>query len=62
MTIVPNSGEPRERRQRALALRAFLRENRAWWLGPIVLVAALLLAVIVLAASGGFLPPMYRQP
>jgi hypothetical protein len=62
MTTEPGSGEPLERKHRVLALRAFLRENRAWWLGPILLVALMLLAVIVLAAAGGFLPLMYRQP
>jgi len=40
----------------------FLAANKAWWLAPIFLVVAFLVAVAVLGALGGWLPAMYRTP
>jgi hypothetical protein len=40
----------------------FLRQNKAWWLAPILLVALLLLGVLLFGVFGGALPSMYRVP
>ena len=52
---------PTKRRQRTSLAREFwlfLRDNKKWWLLPIVLVFLLLIAVVILSATGAA-PLMY---